>query len=341
MPPVGATPRATVLLLTFRQQAFVRPALLSLLDQDYPNLEILVLDDASPDRTLDIVREVLAEHPRSGCVRVMPAARNQGLAANWNRGVAAASGEILVAAAGDDVSHPGRVAAAAAYFAANPSVHALYFGCRIIDAAGSLRSAEWRPIAAPVTKTLGSGEMWKGFPFNGATAAYRAGCLRKFGPIDRRCGTEDVSSLMRAQMMGSAVVLPPVQVDWRWHGANLSHGGVAGSVERTARLRAKLRKAKGAYHDGAQLERDAHRAVELGLRPAGQVAGLVAAARKMQATARLKYHALHPGSRWTVFAHLAGQVWRSSHFSLVERVALTAKCFARRALPGAVRQWGA
>jgi len=340
MPPADR-PLASVLLLTYQQEAYVRSALVSLLEQDYPQLEILVLDDASSDRTLAIVRETLRDHPRQGCVRVMAAERNQGLAANWNRGVAAAAGDILIAAAGDDVSRPTRVREAMEFFADNPSVRAVYGNCRIIDEAGRVRVPEWRATAKVIRKTLGPGHLWKGFPFNGATAAYRAALLRTFGPIDRRCGTEDVSSLMRAQLAGEAAVLPGIQVDWRWHGANLSHGGVTAAVPRVARLKSKLRKAKGACHDGFQLERDARRAVDLGLRSTAEITGILSAARKMQIVNRLRLHALHPRSRWVVFIRLLGATWATPHLGIAEKFTLTLKCLVRRSLPRALRHWGA
>ncbi len=338
---LAARPLASVLLLTYQQEAYVQSALVSLLDQDYPHLEILVLDDASSDRTLAIVRETLRDHPRQGCVRVMVSERNHGLAANWNRGVAAAAGDVIIAAAGDDVSRPARVREAMEFFADNPSVYSLYGNCRIIDEAGRVRAEGWRATTKVVRKTLGPGDLWKGFPFNGATAAYRVALLRAFGPIDRRCGTEDVSSLMRAQLAGEAAVLPGIHVDWRWHGANLSHGGVTAAVPRITRFRSKLRKARGACYDGLQLERDARRAVDLGLRSAAEVAGMLSVARKMQLVNRLRLHALHPCSRWAVFIRLLGTTWSTPHLAVTEKVTLTLKCLIRRAFPRAVRHWGA
>ncbi len=332
-------PLVTVLLLTYQQERYVAQALESLLAQDWPAMEVLVLDDASTDGTLEAVGRLLERHPRRSMVRIMPATRNQGLAANWNRGVAAAAGEIIIAAAGDDVSAPSRIRESANFLRANPSVHALYYNCRIIDEAGCIRHDPWRRFAGPAVRTLGHREPWKGFPFHGATAAYRASTLRSFGPIDARCGTEDVSSLMRAQVAGDAVALPLVLVDWRWHGANLSHGGVAAGVARAKRLKAKLRKARGAVYDGIQLQRDAQSAIKLGYRSEIETAGMRSSGRKLELVSRLKFHSLHPRSRWGVCLALGLAVISCVQISKAQACAALAQALLRRAFPAGLRHW--
>ncbi len=332
-------PLVTVLLLTYQHERFVAQALESLLAQDWPAMEVFVLDDASTDETLGVVNRLLAHHPRRSIVRIMPAARNQGLAANWNRGVAAATGEIIIAAAGDDASAPSRVRESANFLKANPSVHALYYNCRVIDEAGNIRHDPWRKFVGPATRTLGHKELWKGFPFHGATAAYRTSTLRSFGPIDVRCGTEDVSSLMRAQIAGNAVATPEVLVDWRWHGANLSHGGVASGVDRAKRLKAKLRKAKGAVYDGIQLQRDAQSAVKLGFRSVNEVVGMLSSGRKMELTNRLKFHSLHPQSRWCVCLSLGLAVINCRQIPKAQGCTAFVRALLRRAFPAGLRHW--
>lgn len=334
-----AAPTVTVVLLTYQQERYVAQALESMLAQDWHSMEILVLDDASTDGTLDVVKALLADHPRRSIVRVMPSARNQGLAANWNRGVSAATGEIIIAAAGDDVSAPSRVRESANFLKSNPSVHALYYNCRIIDEDGRVRHDPWRKFAGPVYRTLGHRELWKGFPLHGATAAYRTTTLRSFGPIDSRCGTEDVSSLMRAQLAGNAVAIPRVLVDWRWHGANLSHGGTASGVARAMRLKAKLRKAKGAVYDGMQLQKDARSAIGLAFRSADEVEGIYATGRKMELIGRLKFHALHARSRWGVCLALSLVVMKSPLIPKAQGCAVIILAMFRRAFPARIRHW--
>lgn len=328
-------PSATILFLTYKQEAFVEQALLSLLAQDWPNVEIIIADDGSPDGTMRIMHEILADYRGHIRVKIFPAEVNKGLVANWNRGVTAATGEIIIAAAGDDISHSMRTRETMDYFSANPKCQALYFNCRTIDSAGQVLRNPWRQFNLAQHRSLDVPTLWKGFPFNGATAAYRTAMLRQFGPLDERCGTEDVPSLIRAQITGLATALPLVAVDWRWHGKNLSHGSSLGS--RSAKLKSKLRRAKGAFYDGLQLERDAQLALTLGLRTKDELQIAMKEGRRMSHLNRLKFHVLHPAGRWGTSIFLIFRILKSPEFFLHEKLGISVKYFLRRLVPSWLR----
>lgn len=315
------TPLASIIMLTYKQEAFVEEALRSMLKQDWPNFEIIIADDGSPDRTLDVIRRTLAS---AGCVapvRLLPSEMNRGLATNWNRAVAAASGEVIIAAAGDDVSDPQRVRRAMELFAEDPQCQALYFGCRTMDAHGQILENPRHPLRWPQRRSLDAANLWKGFYFNGATAAYRTSMLRLFGPIDHRCGTEDVSAVVRAQMLGSAVVYPEVLVSWRRHAASLSLRSSSGLAGRLS----KLRRARGGYHDAQQVKKDILRSVDLSLRTAADVRGALREAAVMYHQNRIKYHLLHPRRRATVVLGTIRRLLADAQVPLLTRMVLAAK----------------
>ena len=313
-------PLASIVLLTYKQEDFVEEALRSLLKQDWPNFEIIIADDASPDRTLEVIRETLASVQTTVPVRLLSSEVNRGLATNWNRAVAAASGQVIIAAAGDDFSDPQRVRRAMELFAADPQCQALYFGCRTMDAHGQILENPRHPLRRPQRRSLDAANLWKGFYFNGATAAYRTSMLRLFGPIDPRCGTEDVSAVVRAQLLGSAVVYPEVLVSWRRHSASLSLRA-AGSAGRLS----KLRRARGGHHDARQIRKDILRSVELSLRTATDVKGALREAAVMYHQNRIKYHLLHPRRRAKVVLGMIRRLLADGHIPLPTRVILAAK----------------
>jgi len=323
-------PLASIVLLTYRQEAFVEEALRSLLKQDWPNFEIIIADDGSPDRTLEVIGKTLASVQTTVPVRVLSSVVNHGLATNWNRAVEAAAGEVIIASAGDDTSDPERVRRSMELFAADPDCQALYFCCRTIDAQGRIMENPWRPLHQIQRRALDAVTLWKGFYFNGATAAYRTSMLRAFGPIDPRCGTEDVSSVVRAQLLGSAVVYPEVLVNWRWHGANLSHGSQAAGVTKALKIKAKLRQARGAHHDGRQLVKDAASAASISTRSSQALATVRRSGNRISVLNRLKFHSLHPRSRWSVLGVLVFRLLACADVSKVEGVICSAKAVARR-----------
>ena len=111
-------PKVSVHVISYNQRAFIREAVDSALAQDYPNLEVVIADDASTDGTA----EILAEYERSnpGRVTAVLGDRNVGITANSNRGLEACAGDLVAFMGGDDVLLPRKIATQVAWFAEDP-----------------------------------------------------------------------------------------------------------------------------------------------------------------------------------------------------------------------------
>ena len=95
-------PLVSVIVPTFNGEKRIASTLRSIIAQDYPNIEILVVDDASPDSTTQTVREVLEGCGRA--FRVIRRARNGGQCAARNTGLDAARGEYVIFFDHDDLA---------------------------------------------------------------------------------------------------------------------------------------------------------------------------------------------------------------------------------------------
>jgi glycosyltransferase involved in cell wall biosynthesis len=100
--------RASVVLLTYNQEAFVEEALQSLLDQDYDDLEIVVSDDGSKDETWINVTALAKAYVGSKKIILNRNATNLGIGGNYAKAFSLTSGDVIFSAAGDDVSLPTR-----------------------------------------------------------------------------------------------------------------------------------------------------------------------------------------------------------------------------------------
>jgi glycosyltransferase involved in cell wall biosynthesis len=80
----------TIVVPTYNRADSIGVCLRSLLDQDHANIEILVCDDGSTDRTTEVVSSI--EDPR---LSTLGSEVNQGVSAARNRGILAARGEII------------------------------------------------------------------------------------------------------------------------------------------------------------------------------------------------------------------------------------------------------
>ncbi len=99
---------ASVILLTYNQEAFVAEALQSLLDQDYDDLEIVVSDDASVDNTWNVVSTLAQNYVGPKKIVLNRNSQNAGIVGNYAKAFLLTSGSVIFSAAGDDVSLPTR-----------------------------------------------------------------------------------------------------------------------------------------------------------------------------------------------------------------------------------------
>ncbi|WP_329442540.1 bifunctional glycosyltransferase family 2 protein/CDP-glycerol:glycerophosphate glycerophosphotransferase [Streptomyces canus] len=96
-------PRFSVIVPAYKVQAYLPACLESVLSQSYEDLELIVVDDASPDVCGEIADEFTARDPR---VRIVHLARNRGLGPARNAGISEATGDYLVFLDGDDTLTP-------------------------------------------------------------------------------------------------------------------------------------------------------------------------------------------------------------------------------------------
>lgn len=110
------TPLASAGIPVYQGENFLDETLASLRAQDYPNLEIIVCDNASTDGTVEIVESHAVEDPR---VRLIVNGANIGAAPNYNKVFEVSRGEYFAWNAHDDLSSPGFFSNAVAALRAN------------------------------------------------------------------------------------------------------------------------------------------------------------------------------------------------------------------------------
>ena len=103
---VDGYPLVCVGVTCFNGEATIERALRSAMGQDWPNLEILVVDDGSTDGSRGIIESLAAEDPR---IRLFSQGRNQGCSVACNRILAEARGAFVAFFDSDDMSLPDRL----------------------------------------------------------------------------------------------------------------------------------------------------------------------------------------------------------------------------------------
>lgn len=97
----------SVIIPVYNVGKFIERCVRSLMEQTMDNVEYIFVDDASPDNSIQILQEVLADYPkRRDNVRILTHAENKGLPAARNTGLAVAQGKYIFHCDSDDFVEP-------------------------------------------------------------------------------------------------------------------------------------------------------------------------------------------------------------------------------------------
>jgi glycosyltransferase involved in cell wall biosynthesis len=204
----------TFFLFAYRQEATVREACEAALAQDYPGLEIVFSDDCSPDRTFEIMGEVARAYAGPHRVRLNRNDRNLGLIGHVNRSFELASGALIVAAAGDDLSAPDRVSALVeAYRASGGLANSIHSAVEAMDVAG-------RPLGLsrpPLLDLPDDVDAWalRVSLMIGASHAWTRRTQEVFGPITHAEAYEDLVIGVRSRLLGPVAYVDRPLVRYR------------------------------------------------------------------------------------------------------------------------------
>lgn len=221
-PPLEGTPLVSVVMPAYNARPYLEQAIRSVLDQDYPAIELIVVDDGSSDGTPDDAARFGAR------VRVLRQ-HNAGPAAARNKGMAAARGELIAFLDADDVWLPGKLSAQVRCLREHPAVAIVYGGflrwCANADGAFAPPPA---PLVAKPALPLVAGQsgwIYTDLLFDNIvhviTAMVRRPVLDCLGGFDETLRTgEDYDFWLRASRQFQAARLNQTLACYRLHAAS-------------------------------------------------------------------------------------------------------------------------
>ena len=128
-------PLVTVICLCFNHDRFVKESIESILLQTHLHVQVIVVDDGSTDRSVEIIRETIKDHPE---IPFLSLKENFGNCKAFNKGFALAKGDYVIDLAADDVLMPKRIAIGLNALTSAGSEYGVHFSdAELIDAAGN------------------------------------------------------------------------------------------------------------------------------------------------------------------------------------------------------------
>lgn len=208
-----------MILLAYNQERTVSLAAASCLAQDCEPIEIILSDDASTDRTFALLQEAAAAYrgPHRVCARRN--AENLGIGAHYNELLAVSHGQLLVSAAGDDISEPDRVRRLLAAWDGTDG-RADLMASHVVDLDGDGQSHGL--VRVDDLSVYGGPQDWASRrPYIiGAGHAFTRRMMERFGPMSRDVFYEDQVMVFRAIASGGAVTVDAPLVRYRRGGTS-------------------------------------------------------------------------------------------------------------------------
>lgn len=209
--PRDALPLVTVVTPSFNQARFLGAAIESVLSQDYPRIEYIVLDGGSTDGSVDILRRyedrlaAWASEPDRGQTEAI------------NRGFAMARGEILAWLNSDDLYFPGAVREAVAFLQAHPEVGMVHGAAYYVDEVGV-------PVGRFPSSDTDHRALRRGAPRIAQQASFfRSTVWRMVGPLDPTFYyAMDYDLWIRISAVTTLAYVPRVWAGFRLHGSSKS-----------------------------------------------------------------------------------------------------------------------
>src|SRR5215831_13632188 len=126
----GPNPVVTIVTPSYNQGHFIRATIESVLSQDYPHVEYIIMDGGSTDETASVVKDY------SSRLKFI-SEKDRGQSHAINKGFQIAKGSVLAWLNSDDLYLPGCITTAVESFGHNPSAGALYGEGYLIDRSGN------------------------------------------------------------------------------------------------------------------------------------------------------------------------------------------------------------
>lgn len=239
--------RVSVALATYQGERFIREQLHSIINQTRPVAEIVVCDDGSTDATVDIVKEVAASVQGNLRVKVAATDRVGGVTPNFERALAACSGDVIALSDQDDVWHPDRIETALAALGRTDEAALAFSDARLVDSRGDALGATLHAslhLRRSESRAFAQGDAFKVLirrnVVTGAATLVTRALVERASPFPEGWVHDEWLAIIAAAS-GRTVLIPDQLIDYRLHASNqigVEDPSMAGGVRRMLSARA-------------------------------------------------------------------------------------------------------
>ncbi len=210
-------PAVSVILPVKNQGKYIEAALRSVVEQEFKDMEIIVINDGSTDNTGKIIRDFQSDKR----VRIIELPESQGIVAALNAGLKTASGNYIARMDGDDIMHPKRIGKQYDFMESHPRVDLCGCAVTCFSDSGTISPGvryfqEWHN--ALLTEDNMRQNIYVDSPMVHPTFFGTRSFFKRLGGYRDTGFAEDYDLIFRAVFSGAKLAkLPERLLDWRDH----------------------------------------------------------------------------------------------------------------------------
>ncbi|MDA9589740.1 glycosyltransferase [Opitutales bacterium] len=210
-------PKVTVRIPAYNHEKYVEQAVLSVVNQTYPNIELIVIDDGSSDRTPEILQRLSDAHGFH-----FESQENMGVTKTLNKITALATGEYICGVASDDYLEHDKIEKQVAYLESHPDVAFCHGRNSFVDAESNLIKNK---DTLHKTKDWCEGDIFnellkRGCFIAAPTVMMRLDALKEIGGYDVDCPIEDWDMWLKLAHRYKAGFIEDNLAYYRFHESN-------------------------------------------------------------------------------------------------------------------------
>ena len=235
-------PKLSVIIASYNHEDYIAQTLRSLEEQSFQDFEIIMVDDGSADRTVEVARD-------AGSRAQIHTQENQGVVAARNRGVGLAQGQYICFVDSDDLVLPGRFERQVRALDEDPELGLVFADALIINSQGQElgKFGDVYPVIPGDTAEM----LALHYCFTPMiTVMVRADVLRRTGPFERPGPISDYMKWIEVTHLSGTDYYPEPLGCWRRHARSTSKQ--ANKVKSYAKTRAALKRVLRRYPDLAE-----------------------------------------------------------------------------------------
>jgi len=235
-------PLVTMRIMTYNHENYIREALMGAFSQTYSPLEIIISDDNSKDNTFQIIKQIVADYKGNHIIKVNKNNINLGISEHLNKIMKMSSGELLIGAAGDDISFPNRVETIVNIWLEGDGKYKSFFSNAIkIDERSNSLGIYFKEIPLfanklndfifdkrKIKRKIFEPCVWQ----LGATQAFEKSLFEIYGRGNAKALQEDGVYAFRALLQGEVFYISEPLIKYRIHSSSISNLGTPNSLKK-------------------------------------------------------------------------------------------------------------